>query len=65
MGKTAKSPTGKNDDSSPAKGGGGTNKQKLAIKNSPTKKEGGERVSIYVDIRYLRPHFYSYPLMPS
>ncbi len=22
-------------------------------------------VSIYVDIRYLRPHFYSYPLMPS
>jgi hypothetical protein len=22
-------------------------------------------VSIYVEIRYLRPHFYSYPLMPS
>ncbi len=22
-------------------------------------------VSIYVDIRYLRSHFYSYPLMPS
>jgi hypothetical protein len=22
-------------------------------------------VSIYVDLRYLRPHFYSYPLMPS
>jgi hypothetical protein len=21
-------------------------------------------VSIYVDLRYLRPHFYSYPLMP-
>jgi hypothetical protein len=22
-------------------------------------------VSIYIEIRYLRPHFYSYPLMPS
>ena len=39
---TAKSPPGKNDDSSPAKGGGGTNKHKLVIKNSLTKKEGGE-----------------------
>jgi hypothetical protein len=44
MGKTTpKSPPGKNDDVSPAKSGGGTNKHKLAIKNLPTKKEGGER----------------------
>jgi hypothetical protein len=26
--------------------------------------DGDEIVSIYVDLRYLRPHFYSYPLMP-
>jgi hypothetical protein len=50
MGKTAKSPNEKNDDSLPAKGGGGTNSTNWPLRTHPPRKKEenvtGQRLSI-------------------